>query len=77
MSFVFFCSVVSFTFFVFFFMQKTAYELLGGLVGSEVCIRDGCVCVCVCGRVCVCVCVCVRACVCVRVCVCERSLIHI
>ncbi len=25
----------------FFFKQKTAYEILSGLVGSEVCIRDG------------------------------------
>ena len=29
------CSVV-----VFFFKQKTAYEMLRGLVGSEMCIRD-------------------------------------
>ncbi len=27
-------------FFFFFFKQKTAYELLRGLVGSELCIRD-------------------------------------
>ncbi len=26
--------------FVFFFKQKTAYELLRSLVGSEMCIRD-------------------------------------
>ncbi len=26
--------------FVFFFKQKTAYEILIGLVGSEMCIRD-------------------------------------
>ena len=26
--------------FVFFFKQKTAYEILSGLVGSEMCIRD-------------------------------------
>ena len=33
------CSVV----FVFFFKQKTAYEMLRSLVGSEMCIRDrGC-----------------------------------
>ena len=25
----------------FFFKQKTAYEVLGSLVGSEMCIRDG------------------------------------
>ena len=25
---------------VFFFKQKTAYEILSGLVGSEMCIRD-------------------------------------
>ncbi len=27
-------------FFFFFFKQRTAYELLRGLVGSEICIRD-------------------------------------
>ena len=27
---------------VFFFKQKTAYEILSGLVGSEMCIRDRC-----------------------------------
>ena len=27
-------------FFVFFFKQKTAYEMLRSLVGSEMCIRD-------------------------------------
>ncbi len=32
------CVVV--TFFIFFFKQKTAYEILFGLVGSEMCIRD-------------------------------------
>ena len=26
----------------FFFKQKTAYEILSGLVGSEMCIRDRC-----------------------------------
>ncbi len=26
----------------FFFKQKTAFEFLSGLVGSEMCIRDGC-----------------------------------
>ncbi len=26
---------------VFFFKQKTAYEVLRGLVGAEMCIRDG------------------------------------
>ncbi|VTU56170.1 hypothetical protein AMBR_EADFOONE_02828 [Lacticaseibacillus rhamnosus] len=26
----------------FFFKQKTAYEILSGLVGSEMCIRDSC-----------------------------------
>eukprot|EP00658_Telonema_sp_P-2_P033367 TRINITY_DN24504_c0_g1_i6.p1 TRINITY_DN24504_c0_g1~~TRINITY_DN24504_c0_g1_i6.p1 ORF type:complete len:106 (+),score=27.75 TRINITY_DN24504_c0_g1_i6:85-402(+) len=35
-------------FFFFFFKQKTAYEMLRSLVGSEMCIRDryhaGCVC---------------------------------
>ncbi len=51
---------------IFFFKKKTAYEMLRSLVGSEICIRDGCVCV----RMCVCVCVCVCACVCVCVCVC-------
>ena len=25
---------------IFFFKQKTAYEILSGLVGSEMCIRD-------------------------------------
>ena len=25
---------------IFFFKQKTAYEMLSGLVGSEMCIRD-------------------------------------
>ena len=41
------CSVVLFSafkfidcFFVFFFKQKTAYEMLRSLVGSEMCIRD-------------------------------------
>ena len=29
-----------FIFFVFFFKQKTAYEMLRSLVGSEMCIRD-------------------------------------
>eukprot|EP00658_Telonema_sp_P-2_P058579 TRINITY_DN47090_c0_g1_i1.p2 TRINITY_DN47090_c0_g1~~TRINITY_DN47090_c0_g1_i1.p2 ORF type:complete len:108 (+),score=23.38 TRINITY_DN47090_c0_g1_i1:708-1031(+) len=28
---------------VFFFKQKTAYEMLRSLVGSEMCIRDSCV----------------------------------
>ena len=28
----------------FFFKQKTAYEILSGLVGSEMCIRDRCTC---------------------------------
>jgi hypothetical protein len=27
-------------------MQKTAYEISLGLVGSEMCIREWCVCVC-------------------------------
>ena len=31
-----------FVFFVFFFKQKTAYEMLRSLVGSEMCIRDRC-----------------------------------
>eukprot|EP00658_Telonema_sp_P-2_P031156 TRINITY_DN23380_c0_g1_i2.p1 TRINITY_DN23380_c0_g1~~TRINITY_DN23380_c0_g1_i2.p1 ORF type:complete len:107 (-),score=25.56 TRINITY_DN23380_c0_g1_i2:183-503(-) len=30
------------TFFFFFFKQKTAYEMLRSLVGSEMCIRDSC-----------------------------------
>ena len=29
-----------FVFFFFFFKQKTAYEMLRSLVGSEMCIRD-------------------------------------
>ena len=29
-----------FLFFFFFFKQKTAYEMLRSLVGSEMCIRD-------------------------------------
>eukprot|EP00658_Telonema_sp_P-2_P021003 TRINITY_DN18334_c0_g1_i1.p3 TRINITY_DN18334_c0_g1~~TRINITY_DN18334_c0_g1_i1.p3 ORF type:complete len:101 (+),score=30.48 TRINITY_DN18334_c0_g1_i1:99-401(+) len=29
-------------FFFFFFKQKTAYEMLRSLVGSEMCIRDSC-----------------------------------
>ncbi len=53
------CFVVFF--FFFFFKQKTAYEVLRGLVGSEMCIGDRSVpvpvpvsvCVCVCGCVCV------------------------
>ncbi len=28
-----------FVFFFFFFKQKTAYDILSGLVGSEICIR--------------------------------------
>ena len=32
--------VVLFLFFFFFFKQKTAYEMLRSLVGSEMCIRD-------------------------------------
>ena len=32
------CSVI--VFFFFFFKQKTAYEMLRSLVGSEMCIRD-------------------------------------
>ena len=40
-----FCSRVAGTFHLlratfFFFKQKTAYEILSGLVGSEMCIRD-------------------------------------
>ena len=31
-------------FMFFFFKQKTAYELLRSLVGSEMCIRDRCLC---------------------------------
>src|SRR5678815_5116263 len=31
-----------FFFFFFFFKQKTAYEMLRSLVGSEMCIRDRC-----------------------------------
>ena len=30
--------------FFFFFKQKTAYEIGGRLVGSEMCIRDSCLC---------------------------------
>ena len=33
------CKVVTYLFF-FFFKQKTAYEMLRSLVGSEMCIRD-------------------------------------
>ena len=32
-----------FVYFIFFFTQKTAYELLRSLVGSEMCIRDSAV----------------------------------
>eukprot|EP00658_Telonema_sp_P-2_P042574 TRINITY_DN3058_c0_g1_i7.p1 TRINITY_DN3058_c0_g1~~TRINITY_DN3058_c0_g1_i7.p1 ORF type:complete len:564 (-),score=114.73 TRINITY_DN3058_c0_g1_i7:244-1935(-) len=40
-SFVFFSDLVlSYMFFFFFFKQKTAYEMLRSLVGSEMCIRD-------------------------------------
>ena len=36
-----YCVIVVFiVFFIFFFKQKTAYELLRSLVGSEMCIRD-------------------------------------
>ena len=34
------CSFKSKIRFKFFFKQKTAYEILSGLVGSEMCIRD-------------------------------------
>ena len=34
------CVVVWISFVVFFFKQKTAYEMLRSLVGSEMCIRD-------------------------------------
>ena len=64
---------------IFFFKQKTAYEIVLGLVGSEMCIRDRCICECLCVCVCVCgwvdvwcgvfVCMCVRAYMRVRVCV--------
>ena len=39
---VFLCDVLFYFFFfcVFFFKQKTAYEMLRSLVGSEMCIRD-------------------------------------
>ena len=30
-------------FFFFFFKQKTAYEIMPSLVGSEMCIRDRCI----------------------------------
>eukprot|EP00825_Cyclidium_porcatum_P045602 TRINITY_DN697_c0_g1_i5.p1 TRINITY_DN697_c0_g1~~TRINITY_DN697_c0_g1_i5.p1 ORF type:complete len:123 (+),score=23.89 TRINITY_DN697_c0_g1_i5:39-407(+) len=33
---------VVFFFFFFFFKQKTAYEIMPSLVGSEMCIRDSC-----------------------------------
>ena len=33
-------AVVVMSFVVFFFKQKTAYEMLRSLVGSEMCIRD-------------------------------------
>ncbi len=29
---------------VFFFKRETAYELLRSLVGSLICVRDGCLC---------------------------------
>ena len=29
---------------IFFFKQKTAYEIMPSLVGSEMCIRDSCTC---------------------------------
>ena len=34
------CIVFYFVFFFFCFKQKTAYEMLRSLVGSEMCIRD-------------------------------------
>ena len=37
---VFFLLDLYFFFFFFFFKQKTAYEMLRSLVGSEMCIRD-------------------------------------
>ena len=37
------CVVISLFFFV---KQKTAYEMLRSLVGSEMCIRDRCILVC-------------------------------
>ena len=42
MTYVFFTSLVLFFFFIsfFFFKQKTAYEIMPSLVGSEMCIRD-------------------------------------
>ena len=69
---------------VFFFKQKTAYDIRLSLVGSEMCIRDKglwgrrtlwclCVCMCVCAMCVLRVC-CV--CVCVCVCVCEREFVH-
>ena len=38
--FFFFFLFVSVVFFFFFFKQKTAYEIMPSLVGSEMCIRD-------------------------------------
>ena len=32
--------VISHAYYIFFFKQKTAYEMLRSLVGSEMCIRD-------------------------------------
>ena len=38
------CAVCRFCeLFFFFFKQKTAYEMLRSLVGSEMCIRDRCI----------------------------------
>ncbi len=55
----------------FVFGRRRAYGVSGCVVGSEMCVRGGCVCVwvCVCVYVCGCVCVCVCVYVCVRACV--------
>ena len=37
-----YCCVFCLFFSFFFFKQKTAYEMLRSLVGSEMCIRDRC-----------------------------------
>ena len=50
-----------------FFRKKKEYEISACLVGSERCIRDMYVCVCICVCVSVCVFVCVSECVCMCV----------
>ncbi len=62
----------------FFFKQKTSYEIRLSLVGSEMCIRDVCVCSVVCCVCAVCVlCVCSVVCCVCAVCVwCVLSVVY-